>query len=146
MPARKLDFYLNSSAPLRDLTLAVRQLNELQQILAINAPPALAQSCCVKQLRAGILFLAAANAAVATQLKQLTPRLLASYQKQGKEVTSIRIEVQVGNPPPPPSPDREKKSLSIETIENIQALADGLEASPLKDALSRLAAHSRKTP
>ena len=144
MPARKLDFYLNSSDPLRALSLAARQLHELQQILAKNAPPELTQACCVKQLRAGILFLLADNAAVATQLKQLSPRLLTSYQKQGKEVTSIRVEVQVGNATQRPAVTIEKPRLSIETIENIKNLADRLEDSPLKDALNRLA--SRRPP
>jgi hypothetical protein len=139
MPARKLDFYLNSSDPLRDLTRAARQLYELQQILAKNAPPELTQACRVKQLRAGILFLLADNAAVATQLKQLSPRLLTSYQKQGKEVTSIRIEVQVGNATQRPAAAPEKPRLSLETIENIKNLANQLEDSPLKDALNRLA-------
>jgi len=143
MSARKLDFYLNSADPLRGLARAARQVQELQQIFAKNAPPELTQACRVNQLRAGILILLADNAAVASQLRQLTPRLLASYQQQGREVTSIRIDVQVTNPPRRPPPGAEKKPLSIETIENIQGLADGLEASPLKDALNRLAARNR---
>ena len=146
MPARKLDFYLNSSDPLRNLARAVRDLSELQQILAKNAPSELTQSSCVKQLRDGILLVSADNAAVATQLKQLTPRLLASYQKQAREVTSIRIEVQVSNPAKRPPPRRANSVLSTESIENIMNLAEGLEDSPLKDALRRLAAHGRKTP
>jgi hypothetical protein len=144
MPARKLDFYLNSSGPLRDLTRAVRQLSELQQILAKNAPPALTQSCCVKQLRAGILYLSADNAAVASQLRQLTPRLIAGYQKQGSEVTSIRIEVQVGKPAKRPPSAAENRSLSTESIENIKGLAERLEDSPLKAALTRLANRGRR--
>jgi hypothetical protein len=143
MPARKLDFYLNSAEPLRKLAQAARQLDELQQILAANAPLELTQACCVKQLRDGILFLLADNAAVATQLKQLSPRLLASYQKQGRQVTSIRIEVQVRNPPPRAADAPKITPLSIETIENINNLADQLEASPLKDALKRLATRRR---
>ena len=103
MSARKLDFYLKSAEPLRNLAQAARHLDELQQTLATNAPLELTQACRVKQLRDGILFLLADNAAVATQLKQLSPRLLASYQKQGRQVTSIRIEVQVKNPSPQPA-------------------------------------------
>lgn len=146
MPARKLDFYLNSSDPLRELTRVARDLNELQQILAKNAPLELTQACRVKQLRAGILLISADNAAVATQLRQLTPRLLDCYQKQRREVTSIRIDVQVTNAQKRPSQRREKDRLSIETIEKIQGLADRLEASPLKDALTRLATRNRSAP
>ncbi|NBR26958.1 MAG: DUF721 domain-containing protein [Betaproteobacteria bacterium] len=145
MPARKLDFYLNASDPLRDLTRAARRLSDLHQILAKSVPPELAKSCCVKQLRDGVLFLAAANAAVATQLRQLSARLLAGYQKQGSEVTSIRIEVQVSNPASAPAARREKHGLSTESIEKINGLADTLEDSPLKDALHRLASRGGKT-
>ena len=145
MPARKLDFYLNASDPLRDLTRVARRLSELHQILAASVPPELAKFCYVKQLRDGVLFIAATNAAVASQLRQLSGRLLASYQKQGAEVTSIRIEVQVSNPPTAPAPAREKQGLSPESIKKIKSLADSLEDSPLRTALQRLATRRGKT-
>jgi hypothetical protein len=139
MPARKLDFYFNSSDPLRKLARAVRRLDDLQRILAENAPPELTKSCCVKHLRDGELTLSAANAAIATQLRQTSVRLLAGFRQQGEQVTSIRIEVQVSNPAAATAAGRKNKRLSIETIKNIQDLANRLEASPLKDALTRLA-------
>ena len=139
MPARKLDFYFSSAEPLRNLAQAARQLDDLQKIFENIAPSALAQACCVKQLSAGVLCLLANNAAVATQLKQLSPRLLAGFQKQGRQVTSIHIEVQVMNPAPQPAAPLEKRSLSLDSINNIKDLADQLEASPLKEALLRLA-------
>src|SRR5476649_2434137 len=95
MSARKIDFYLNSSDRLRSLTQEARHIAELQRILLNTAPPALTQACCVKQLRVGTLTLLAENAAIAAKLKQLAARLLATYQKQRSQVTSIRIEVQV---------------------------------------------------
>jgi hypothetical protein len=146
MPARKLDFYLNSSAPLRDLARAARHLNELQQILAKSAPPGLTQACRVKQLRAGTLVIAADNAAVASQLRQLAPRLLEAYRKQRSEVTSIRIDVQVANAVRQSVPTSQKNTLSVDSIVKIQELADRLEASPLKDALARMAARNRPPP
>ncbi len=146
MPARKLDFYLNSSGPLRDLTRAARHQDELQQILTKSAPPELKQAFRIKQLRAGTLVIAADNAAVATQIRQLAPRLLEAYRKQRSEVTSIRIDVQVSNPARRPLPERRASTLSIESIKKIQELADGLEASPLKDALTRMAARNRLPP
>ena len=139
MSARKIDFYFNSSESLRGLARAARQIDDLQQILAKSAPPDLAKFCYVKQLRAGVLTLLADNAAIATQLKRLSVRLLASYQKQGDEVTSIRIEVQVCNSVRTTVASAEKKRLSIETNENIKNLATQQEPSPLNDALTRLA-------
>ena len=143
MSARKIDFYLNSSDSLRSLTHEARRIAELQQVLMNTAPSALTQACCVKQLRDGTLTLLAENAAIAAKLKQLAVRLLASNQKQRWQVTSIRIEVQVREPSPAPAAKAEIKSLSIETIENLERLSEGLEDSPLKAALARLAARQR---
>jgi hypothetical protein len=143
MPARKIDFYLNASDRLRSLTREAQLIAELNQILANVAPPGLTQACCVKQLRDGTLTLLAENAAIAAKLKQLAARLLASYQKQRRQVTSIRIEVQVTQSASRPAEKREPKSLSIETIENLERLASQLEDSPLKTALTRLASRRR---
>jgi hypothetical protein len=143
MPARKIDFYLNSSDRLRSLTRQAQHIAELNRVLANIAPPQLTQACCVKQLRDGTLTLLAENAAIAAKLKQLAARLLASYQKQRWQITSIRIEVQVTQPDSPPAEKREPKSLSVETIENLERLAGQLEDSPLKAALTRLASHRR---
>lgn len=143
MPAHKIDFYLNSSSSLRALTGAARRVAELQQVFLKIAPRSLTQACCVKQLRAGTLFLLAENAAVATKLKQLAPRFLAAYGKQGTEITAIKVQVQVGETasraPAKPRPKR----LSIDSIEDLERLAAGLEDSPLKQAISRLAARQR---
>lgn len=139
MSAHKIGFYLNSSADLRTLTREARRIAELQRVFLIIAPQPLAQACCVKQLRAGTLTLLAENSAIAAKLKQLAPRLLTAYQKQGVEVTSIRIEVQVKEAQPGSSSARPPKFLSVETIENLNSLTAGLEDSPLKQALTRLA-------
>jgi hypothetical protein len=143
MSARKIDFYLNSSDRLRSLTQEARHIAELQRILLNTAPPALTQACCVKQLRDGTLTLLAENAAIAAKLKQLAARLLATYQKQRLEVTSIRVEVQVREFAPASLEKSKPKRLSIETIENLEKLSEQLEDSPLKTALARLAAHQR---
>jgi hypothetical protein len=143
MPAHKIDFYLNSSSSLRRLAGQARRVAELQQIFLKVAPQSLTQACCVKQLRAGTLFLLADNAAIAAKLKQLAPRLLTAYEKQGVEVTSIRVEVQVSEAPPGRAPKRVPKQLSIETIENLERLAAQLDDSPLKRALTNMAAHQR---
>jgi hypothetical protein len=143
MPAHKIDFYLNSSNSLRQLADEARRIAELQQVFLKIAPQPLTQACCVKQLRAGTLFLLAENAAIAAKVKQLFPRLLTSYQKQGVEVTSIRVEVQVKETAPQPVAGRARTRLSIETIDNLERLAAGLEDSPLKQALTNMVAHQR---
>jgi hypothetical protein len=103
----------------------------------------LTQACRVKQLRDGTLTLLAENAAIAAKLKQLAARLLASYLKLRWQVTSIRIEVQVRDAAAEPAPKREPKRLSIETIENLENLADQMEDSPLKRALTTMTERHR---
>ncbi len=139
MPARRIDFYLNASDSLRSLTQEARLIAELDRILVHGAPADLTHACRVKQLRDGTLTLLAENAAVAAKLKQLTARLLVAYRKQRSEVTSIRIEVQVDRGNSAPAPQLEPKRLSPESIKNLTILADSLEDSPLKQALTRLA-------
>ena len=143
MPAHKIDFYLNSSNSLRRLTDEARRIAELQRIFLKIAPQPLTQACCVRQLRAGTLFLLAENAAIAAKLKQLLPRLLTSYQKQGMQVTAIRVEVQVREAAPEAATKRSAKHLSTESIKNLEQLAAGLEDSPLKQALTNMVAHQR---
>ena len=144
MPAHKIDFYLNSSDNLRALAQQARRVAELQQAFLKIAPPLLTQASCVKQLRAGTLFLLAGNAAVATKLKQLAPRFLTAYEQLGVEVTSIRVEVQVREAAPEPAKSFKTKQLSIESIEYLESLAAVLEESPLKQALTTMAARQRK--
>lgn len=143
MPAHKINFYLNSSDRLRSLTREAQLLAELHQILLNTAPPELTRACRVKQLRDGTLTLLAENAAIAAKLKQLAARLLVSYQELRWQVTSIRIEVQVRDVATRPAAHREPKRLSIETIENLENLAEQLEDSPLKRALTTMAERHR---
>ena len=143
MPAHKIDFYLGSSDSLRSLTRAAQRIAELQRVLLNNAPRALTQHCCVKQLRDGTLTLLAENAAIAAKLKQLAARLLTSYQKQRWQVTAIRIEVQVGEAAPELTPNPKPRRLSIETITNLERLAGQIDDSPLKQALIRMATRQR---
>lgn len=144
MPAHKIDFYLNSSNSLRQLADEARRIAELQQVFLKVAPQPLAQACCVKQLRAGILVLLAENAAIAAKIKQLFPRLLTHYQKLGWQVTSIKVEVQVSETGQQPAAGRARARLSIETIENLERLAADLEDSPLRQALTNMVAHQRE--
>ena len=143
MPAHKIDFYLNSSNSLRQLADEARRIAELQQVFLKIAPQPLTEACCVKQLRAGTLFLLAENAAVAAKLKQLAPRLLTAYQQLGLKVTLIQVQVQVKDAAQRPAVAPAPKRLSIETIDNLERLAAGLEDTPLKQALTNMVAHQR---
>lgn len=142
MPAQKIGSWL-ASGELRTLSRKVQRLTELQRVYLDSAPRSLAAASRVKNYRAGTLFLLADNAAVATKLKQLAPRLLITLQRQVPEVTGIRVHVQVKESPLMLRTSVTKRALSAETIENFRRLSDALPASPLKAALTGLVRRHR---
>lgn len=146
MPAHKIGSWL-ASGELRMLADKARRLTELQQVFFDSAPPLLAQASRVKNYRAGTLFLLADNAAVATKLKQLAPRLLVNIQKREAEVTGIRVEVQVkGSACETPS-KLKNSSLTVDSIEYFRKLSEAVPDSPLKSALTNLVRrHGRRKP
>ncbi|MBI4193908.1 MAG: DUF721 domain-containing protein [Betaproteobacteria bacterium] len=144
MPAQRIGSWL-ASGDLGALCSKTKRLTELQQVFLAFAPPPLAQACRVKSCRAGTLFLLADNAAVATKLKQLAPRLLVSIQKREPEITGIRVQVQVKEKPREPQRCMKKRPLSAETIENFRRLAGAVPESALKSALTNLVRRHRRS-
>jgi hypothetical protein len=146
MPAHKIGSWL-ASGELKTLAGKAQRLTELQQVFFDSAPPSLAQASRVKNYRAGTLFLLADNAAVATKLKQLAPRLLVNIQKREAEVTGIRVEVQVkGSAYETPSKIK-NNSLPIDSIEYFRKLSEAIPDSALKSALTNLVRrHGRRKP
>src|SRR4051812_23011642 len=100
MPLNTLGALLGATEELRALQARVRRLRELQSLYFRSAPRELASSSRVKSYRAGTLFVSAVNPPVAAKLKQLTPRLLACFKEIEREITKIRIEVQVSGRAP----------------------------------------------
>ena len=139
MPVRKLSSYIDGCDDLRPLATHARRAAALDKVLVRTAPPSLAYACHVKQLRGGILVLLAESAAVAAKLKQLAPRLLAAYDETGVKITAIRVEVQVEPNAATLQARPAMRSLSAESIDNLDGLIARLEDSPLRQALERLA-------
>lgn len=77
------------------------------------------------------------NGAIAAKIKLLLPSLLKKLQKQGLEVTSIRVEVQVKSS----SRKHEKTPRSISPLasSSLEKMAEQLHGSALGEALARLA-------
>jgi hypothetical protein len=76
------------------------------------------------------------NGAVAAKIKLLLPSLLTKLQKQGLEVTSIRVEMQVKSSPR--KSVKPVRSISPEAASNLRKLADKLSGSALGEALAKL--------
>lgn len=138
MTARNAGFFIGTAPALNKLAGEVRRLDAVQQVVLNTVPAPLFQACRAGVPRAGVLILWAENGAVATKLKQLTPRLLTSFRKERIEVTAIQIRVQAGAGARPRQP-RPQRILSLESIGYLKNLGGGLEDSALKQAVLRLA-------
>lgn len=122
---------------LNALTAQAKQAAKAQALWLAIAPKAIAQFSHASAIKNQQLLLFADNNAVAAKIKLLLPSLLIQLEKQGCEVTAIRVKVQVKSTPQPPK--KTIKKLSNKAAVNIQHLAEKLAGSPLGDALARLA-------
>ncbi|HYH40411.1 MAG TPA: DciA family protein [Burkholderiales bacterium] len=134
----KIGSLLGTSDALKALSARTRRIQELQTLYLRSAPRELAGSSRVKDCRTGTLLISADNAAVAAKLKQQAPSLLASIRKTEREITGIRIEVQVGGAASERRYKSKKIPLSPDALEKIDGLSKRVSDDGLKNALSRL--------
>jgi len=137
MPARKLAQLLDDTPALRAIAEASRNNERLQRVFLEAVPAELSRTCRIGGARAGILFIAAANGAAASKLRQLAPRILDHFRRQGLEFNAMRIEVQVAAARPT-EPAKRVKPLSEKALRSIQLAREQVSDSPLKAALARL--------
>lgn len=143
MPARKLSTLIIDNAGLTALTRATQCIAALQRLYAVCAPPDMVRASRVVNNRDGMLVIAADNGAVAAKLRQQAPRLLKNMQKQGGEVTGIRVQVQVARSTMPSRSRPPKTPLSIDFIDNFEKLSKQVKDPDLRSALARFAARRR---
>jgi hypothetical protein len=143
MPTRKLSALISDNAGLTALSRATQCIAALQRLYVVCAPPDMAQASRVVNNRDGMLVIAADNGTIAAKLRQQAPRLLKNMQKQGGEVTGIRVQVQVGRPAPTPKARAGKTPLTIDSIDNFEKLSKQVKDPDLGSALARFAARRR---
>ena len=144
MPATNIRRLLGASSEFKALRDKTQHLQTLQQVYAGSAPVELAKASRVGYLRAGTLYILADNAAVASKLRQLLPRILPEVRKLEAQVTRIQIQVQAGKGESAPPVHVKKETLSIDNIELFESLARAVENPSLKSALTEFAQHRRK--
>lgn len=142
-------------APVRD---RLEQVVRLQGLYRSLAPEGLASSSRVCAVDGPTVVIRADNAPVAAALRAMAPRLLAGLNeaaaaqdptsgekplkiKRDQELTALRVEVQV-DAPPVRRPVQPRAPLPVDRLE---AVAQGLSDSPLKDALGRIVRRQRKS-
>lgn len=143
MPTRKLSALIIDNAGLTALSRATQCIAALQRLYAVCAPPDMIRASRVVNHRDGMLVIAADNGAVAAKLRQQAPRLLKNMQKQGVEVTGIRVQVQVARSTPAPRDRVGKTPLTIDSIDNFERLSKQVKDPELRSALARFAARRR---
>lgn len=141
--SRELLEYLRSDDKLSSLLPTVQQVAQLQADCEQQLP-ALFSNCRVLQLRENTLHIAASNAALATRLRQVLPKLQQGLRDNGWGIEQIRLKVQLMPTQPAPPPPSEPRVLSSSAIASFASLASQIEESPLRDALQNLLKHQRK--
>lgn len=114
-----------------------REKQAAQIIWEAVAPDNLAQLSHATTVKNQQFTVMAHNNAVAAKIKLFIPSLLIKLEKQGCEVTAIRVKVQVKSSPP--ARPKIIKKLSPKASSELQLLANKLSGTTLGDALARLA-------
>ncbi|MBI3140377.1 MAG: DUF721 domain-containing protein [Rhodocyclales bacterium] len=144
MATHPLDAYLNSADGLAPLAAHAGRLVKLQRVFEESAPPHLAESSRVANLKLGKVVLHADNGAVAAKLNQLLPSLVDEFCKKGFEVTEIQVKVQPRFTASQQFHYRKAPAVSSGAKAGLQRLAAELpEDAPLKAAVERLVKRSR---
>lgn len=119
-------------------------LPTLEKMAALQADagrilPGVFTTCRVLQMREGQLHIAVPNAALATRIRQMLPKLQAGLREKGWPIDGIRIKVQMMSGEDR-LPDRPvvQTTMPTQAVQAFAELAQSLEASPLRDALQSL--------
>lgn len=135
--AKEAFAFLQTSDKLAGLLPAARRVGQLQadceQLL-----PTLFASCRALQIREGQLQVAVPNAALATRLRQVLPKLQQGLREKGWPVDGIRLKVQL-LPTEPQRPVRKvgARDLPRSAVSSFEELAASLEQSPGNEALQQ---------
>jgi hypothetical protein len=139
---------LGASAELHPLSARLAYIKRLQRRYRTIAPGELAEASRVCAIDGTTLVVCAASGPVAAVLRQLAPRLLeamreaarkSSKHSEDQELNSIRIEVQVKEV----TPRRPVRPRAEPPREKLEALAERLSDSPLRDTLRKMSARKK---
>lgn len=148
MAARSLFEHITTDEAIARFSVQAQRLMRYQRRLDAAMPPQLRPYARVANFRAGKLVIHAANAAVATKIRQLAPRLAEHFASDSAHVTEIDVRVQAGlyEDTAQPAPRGEPRPLpGVGQQQALQELASGMgEDDALRQPLLRLLAAIRK--
>ena len=138
MHSKNICAYLESVAGIAALMPHAERLIELRRIYSGLVPHQLLRSSSIVNYKQGTVVIFAENNAVAAKLKLLGPQLLNGFSKCGVEATGIRLEVQPREYPHT-VPMQKQAKLGARAVGYLSALAERLQDSTLKQAVSDMA-------
>ena len=142
---------LRQDSAAADLLPTAERLMLLQQDLNLLLPAGTANACTIHIGTEHTLFINAASAALAGKLRQTVPSLIAGLSRRGWKVNAIQLRVQPTNNHLNSmnyinSSGRAKHARLSETaLGSWTELAENLDASPLREAVTKLLQHQTST-
>ena len=133
---RQIKALFKENAELLALSDHADSLTASQTIWNSIVPDALKPHTQASHVKHKRLTVYANNGAVAAKIKLLLPNLLTKLQKQGVEITSIRVEVQVQSTAR--LKPKKQRLVSPNAAKCLSSLAEKLGDSPLAEVLARL--------
>jgi len=137
MSDTRVGLLLKNLPELQALKQQLANLAALERLVTHVLPGHFSASVHIASFKGGQLVLATDNGAVASKLRQIAPRILNLVRQQRYEITGIDIQVQVRTYDKPLP--RNQLLLGPVARSSVDTLVQRLRASPLKEALERLA-------
>jgi hypothetical protein len=139
--ARAVGDLLGETDALAALRAGMRQVAALEKDLVTLLPDYLAPHVSVGAIKGEVLTIFAGHSALAARLRHLERGLVQDLQQRGWPVSSFKVKVR----PVMKAPVEPKQAkVSAAGVECLRTFADGLEASPLRDALERMVARHKR--
>jgi hypothetical protein len=125
---------------LNKLVVKVNQLRILNQSLSAILESKLAKHCQIANFENGALTIVADNSSWAARIRYMAPDLMKKLRPRPEfsELKSIRSIIQLNHIKATKKAPRQKPSLSSNSADLIQSIAQEMENKELKDALLRL--------
>ncbi len=140
--ARQLAQFLDTDDSLSTLLNQVSVIQRIEKIWQGIVPTPLLAGTHLGQIRAGILHVYCANAATASKLRQLAPKLIQALSSE-KIVVELIIKVRIA-PSIARQPQHVQRNLSNTALKELTGLYADLPEGTLKHALGDLLKHNTK--
>ena len=136
---------LQQSALLQRLVTRAQSIECLQSVLNQHLQPAAREHCSVATLQDATLTLIVTNGHWATRLRYQQKRLLEQLQQTPEFNQVLRIQFKVRPPMQPEKAPARNIDFSTQTGHKIHASAQAISDPVLREALERLALHTKKS-